>query len=169
VRADDLPLAADYRHFDPERSRIDRGADAASWYTTLANICGTSRAEIEQSDRRRRALQMRARIGASVAAVLVLSMVSLVALDQRLQRARPQPGLVTPMLMVVQRVVARHLRERAGLAPDEAHGGAVTLIRRFGSAANLDIHLRSSRPAVGRGVPVRRRWRAAVRRSGLAY
>ncbi len=29
----------------------------------------------------------------------------------------------------------------SGLATDEGHGGAVTLIQRFGSAANLNIHL----------------------------
>jgi hypothetical protein len=30
---------------------------------------------------------------------------------------------------------------------DEGHGGAVTLIQRFGSAANLDIQLYSERSA----------------------
>ena len=45
------------------------------------------------------------------------------------------------MLQVVQRVVTRHLLRQAGLKADEGHGGAVTLIQRFGSAANLNIHL----------------------------
>ena len=45
------------------------------------------------------------------------------------------------MLQVVQRVVTRHLLGQAGLKPDEADSGAVTLIQRFGSAANLNIHL----------------------------
>ena len=45
------------------------------------------------------------------------------------------------MLQVVQRVIARHLLQAAGLEADEGHGGAVTLIQRFGSAANLNIHL----------------------------
>jgi hypothetical protein len=52
-----------------------------------------------------------------------------------------QPELVTPVLLVVQRVIARHLLDAAGLEADEGHGGAVTLIQRFGSAANLNIHL----------------------------
>jgi hypothetical protein len=52
-----------------------------------------------------------------------------------------QPELVTPVLQVVQRVVTRYLLDAAGLNADEGHGGAVTLIQRFGSAANLDIHL----------------------------
>ena len=52
-----------------------------------------------------------------------------------------QPELVTPVLQVVQRVVTRHLLARAGLRADEGQGGAVTLIQRFGSAANLNIHL----------------------------
>ncbi len=45
------------------------------------------------------------------------------------------------MLQVVQRVVTRHLLGAAGLKAEEGHGGAVTLIQRFGSAANLNIHL----------------------------
>jgi hypothetical protein len=38
-------------------------------------------------------------------------------------------------------VVTRHLLGRAGLKPEEGYGGAVTLIQRLGSAANLNIHL----------------------------
>ena len=45
------------------------------------------------------------------------------------------------MLQVVQRVVTRHLLDGARFEADEGHGGAVTLIQRFGSAANLNIHL----------------------------
>jgi len=52
-----------------------------------------------------------------------------------------QPELVTPMLQVVQRVITRHLLDRAQLSDGEGHGGAVTLIQRIGSAANLNIHL----------------------------
>jgi len=52
-----------------------------------------------------------------------------------------QPELVTPVLQVVHRVITRFLLGRAGLKADEADSGAVTLIQRFGSAANLNIHL----------------------------
>jgi len=52
-----------------------------------------------------------------------------------------QPELVTSVLQVVQRVLTRHLLDSAQLEADEGHGGAVTLIQRFGSAANLNIHL----------------------------
>ena len=52
-----------------------------------------------------------------------------------------QPELVTPVLQVVQRVVERHLLDHTGLKSNEGQGGAVTLIQRFGSAANLNIHL----------------------------
>jgi hypothetical protein len=50
-----------------------------------------------------------------------------------------QPELVTPVLQVVQRVVERHLLDHTGLEGDEGQGGAVTLIQRFGSAANLMV------------------------------
>jgi hypothetical protein len=38
-------------------------------------------------------------------------------------------------------VLTRHLLEAAGLEADDDHGGAVTLIQRFRSAANLNVHL----------------------------
>jgi hypothetical protein len=53
-------------------------------------------------------------------------------------RLAAQPKLVTP---VVHRVITRHVLGQAGLKADEADSGAVTLIQRFGSAANLNIHL----------------------------
>jgi hypothetical protein len=52
-----------------------------------------------------------------------------------------RPKLVKPMLQVVHRVITRHLLGQSGLKPEEADSGAVTLIQRFGSAANLNIHL----------------------------
>jgi hypothetical protein len=52
-----------------------------------------------------------------------------------------QPKLVTPVPQVVHRVITRHLLGQAGLKSEEADSGAVTLIQRFGSAANLNIHL----------------------------
>ena len=52
-----------------------------------------------------------------------------------------QPKLVTPVLQVVHRVITQHLLSQALHKPDEADSGAVTLIQRFGSAANLNIHL----------------------------
>jgi Putative transposase/Transposase zinc-binding domain len=52
-----------------------------------------------------------------------------------------QPNLVTTVLQVVQRKIMRHLLQQANLNQTQAQGGSVTLIQRFGSAANLNIHL----------------------------
>ena len=58
-----------------------------------------------------------------------------------------QPKRVTPALQVVHRVITRHLLGQAGCrvdeadAADEADSGAVTLMQRFRSAANPNIHL----------------------------
>jgi hypothetical protein len=52
-----------------------------------------------------------------------------------------QPKLVTPMLQVVHRAITRFLLDQAGLKAEQVDSGAVTLIQRFGSAANLNIHL----------------------------
>jgi hypothetical protein len=52
-------------------------------------------------------------------------------------RLAAQPELGTPVLQLVKRVVARHPMEAAGLKADDGQGGAVTLIQRFGSTADL--------------------------------
>jgi hypothetical protein len=50
------------------------------------------------------------------------------------------PQLLTPVLQIIHRVTASFLLKQAGLKRSDAHTGAVTLIQRFGSAANLNIH-----------------------------
>jgi Putative transposase/Transposase zinc-binding domain len=52
-----------------------------------------------------------------------------------------QPNLMTTVLQVVQRKIMRHLLQQANLNSTQGQGGSVTLIQRFGSAANLNIHL----------------------------
>ncbi len=51
------------------------------------------------------------------------------------------PHLLSPVLRVVNRAISSFLVKQAGLKCTEAQTGAVTLIQRFGSAANLNIHL----------------------------
>jgi hypothetical protein len=65
-----------------------------------------------------------------------------------------QPKLVTPVLQVVHRVITRHLLGQAGLKAEEADSGAVTLIQRFGSAANPQHS--SALPGAGRRQPTTR-------------
>jgi hypothetical protein len=45
------------------------------------------------------------------------------------------------VLQVIHRTLSTFLIHQAGLTHAQAHTGAVTLIQRFGSAANLNIHL----------------------------
>ena len=51
------------------------------------------------------------------------------------------PELLAPVLRIIHRVIAGFLLKQAGLKRASADTGAVTLIQRFGSAANLNIHL----------------------------
>ncbi len=44
------------------------------------------------------------------------------------------------VLGIVYRCIATHLIKKAGFSDKRAYTGAVTLIQRFGSALNLDIH-----------------------------
>ena len=50
-------------------------------------------------------------------------------------------ALLAPTLQVIHRVIATFLIKQSGLKPRQANMGAVMLIQRFGSAANLNIHL----------------------------
>ncbi|MBL4580186.1 MAG: transposase zinc-binding domain-containing protein [Gammaproteobacteria bacterium] len=50
------------------------------------------------------------------------------------------PELMSKVLGIVIRTLSTHLAHQAGFKKKEAHTGAVTLIQRFGSALNLNIH-----------------------------
>jgi hypothetical protein len=54
-----------------------------------------------------------------------------------------RPAIMGEALGIVYRVIATHLIKKAGLTHKTAHTGAVTLIKRFGSALNLNIHFHS--------------------------
>jgi len=50
------------------------------------------------------------------------------------------PRIMTRALAIVYRAIATHLTRKAGFTKPTAQTGAVTLIQRFGSALNLNIH-----------------------------
>jgi len=50
------------------------------------------------------------------------------------------PKVMTRVLAIVYRTIATHLAHKAGFTKPSAKTGAVTLIQRFGSALNLNIH-----------------------------
>ena len=51
-----------------------------------------------------------------------------------------RPELMSKVLSIVYRAIASHLIKKAGLTLKTAQTGAVTLIQRFGSALNLNVH-----------------------------
>jgi len=51
-----------------------------------------------------------------------------------------EPAALTAVLGIVYRAISTHLIRKAGLKQSAAQTGAVTLIQRFGSALNLNIH-----------------------------
>jgi hypothetical protein len=51
-----------------------------------------------------------------------------------------QPAIMGKVLGIVYRTIATHLTKKAGYTKTTAHTGAVTLIQRFGSALNANIH-----------------------------
>jgi len=51
-----------------------------------------------------------------------------------------KPKAMSKVLGIVSRAIATHLTHKAGFAKPFVQTGAVTLIQRFGSALNLNIH-----------------------------
>ena len=51
-----------------------------------------------------------------------------------------RPEVMGAVLGIVYRVIATHLARQAGFSAKRARTGAVTLIQRFGSALNLNLH-----------------------------
>jgi len=51
-----------------------------------------------------------------------------------------RPAIMGKVLGIAYRAIATHLINKAGLTRSQASTGAVTLIQRFGSALNLNIH-----------------------------
>ena len=52
-----------------------------------------------------------------------------------------RPEIMGQVLGIIYCVISTHLIKKAGFTTKRAHTGAVTLIQRFGSALNLNIHL----------------------------
>lgn len=52
-----------------------------------------------------------------------------------------RPAVLSEVLGVVYRTISGHLLASAGVRRVAGHTGAVTLIQRFGSALNLNVHL----------------------------
>lgn len=50
------------------------------------------------------------------------------------------PQVLSKVLGIVNRVISTHLIKKAGVKATQAQTGAVTLIQRFGSALNLNVH-----------------------------
>ena len=86
VRLLPMPLAADYRGFDPARDKVNKGRFTTAWFKTLADIYadyGIDREKIEQRERRRVARRRRniAMVSAAVAAIVIA--LGIVALRNR--------------------------------------------------------------------------------------
>ena len=118
-----MPLAADYRGFEPKKSKVHRGRYETSWYITLSNIYDVSRAQIEQRDRKRRVQRRNIAAGAAAVAVVVVAGLSLTAWKQR-QDAIQQAN-VSAARFLTGRVIANEslplsqgLRVRALLAAE---------------------------------------------------
>ena len=81
-----MPLAVPYLAFNPQKDSISKGVFYGSWYTTLANIYGVSRSDMEQRDKKRHN-RNRAITVATLTAIIAALCLALVLTVQARQRA----------------------------------------------------------------------------------
>ena len=67
-----MPVAIEYRNFDPRQDRIEKRAFSDSWFTLLAVIYDLSRAEVELREKQRRDKRRRILIASLSVGTLVL-------------------------------------------------------------------------------------------------
>jgi WD40 repeat protein len=78
-----MPIATDYRGFDPQRDKIDRGRFEQEWYKTLANVLDQEPAVVEHRERKRRARFLRTALAGAAIVIAVLTGALILALISR--------------------------------------------------------------------------------------
>ena len=73
----EMPLAIEYRGFDPRRDAVTKGAFEGAWHTTLASLYDKTRSQVEQRERKRTARRRRitSTIIASIVSLLLAALV----------------------------------------------------------------------------------------------
>ena len=97
IRLLPVPLAADYRGFDPARDKVWKGRFTQAWFKTLADVYapyGVDRSRIEQREQKRRAERLRNLAVASSAIAVALIGLTIWALVSR-HEATVQRDLAT--------------------------------------------------------------------------
>jgi WD40 repeat protein len=79
----EVPLAADYRGFNPTSDRVDSRRFRSAWYKLIADIYGRTRAEVEAREQRRRVRQRVVWGGTSAAVAVAVGGALTVAAMQR--------------------------------------------------------------------------------------
>jgi hypothetical protein len=106
-----MPLAANYRGFDPGRQKLDRGQHFDAWSTILANLYGVSRADLERREKRRQARRRRIAAGITGSIIAALSVALVFTLISR-REAIEQRGIAETRRMEAD--------EQRGLAEQSA-------------------------------------------------
>jgi WD40 repeat protein len=83
-----MPLAVGFTEFERAPGKLNKGVYRDSWYTLLAKIFGTERAEIERLDAKRQARRRAIFAGVSLAVIAALSVALVFAIISRQQAAR---------------------------------------------------------------------------------
>ena len=82
-----MPLAVEFTEFERAPGKLNKGRYHDSWYTLLAKIFGTERAEIERLDAKRQARRRAIFAGVSLAVIAALSVALVFAIISRQQAA----------------------------------------------------------------------------------
>lgn len=117
-----VPLACDYRGFDPIKDHVDRGRFENAWYKLLADLYSVERREVEDRERRRRTRQRRAWGAVIAASFFVLAGLTAWALVER------DNAVAELRRSTAQRLVAEGQAMTAGIRPEGTWRGLVQIL-----------------------------------------
>ena len=118
-----MPLAVDFTEFARAPGKLNKGRYHDSWYSLLAKIFGTERAEIERLDAKRQARRRAIFAGVSLAVIALLSVALVFAIIARQQAAserdHAQQLLYASDMNLAQRAFESERQRQSSVLSDE--------------------------------------------------
>jgi tetratricopeptide (TPR) repeat protein len=115
-----MPLATDYRGFNSQKDKVNKGRFESQWYMILANLYDLKRAEVEQREKKKQVRRRNITIGIVSVVILVLLGLLVWALISRSEAIRQRRISLARQLAVQSQSTSENYPQRSLLLAVEA-------------------------------------------------